>query len=522
MDYIEFKNINALGFQNHKHYYIYDSFSNQILKVEPIILKVLDDSFELNKEQIIEKYSRDFSKSLILDALESIKEIQHTNKALLSFKIPKFSICKQQTALKTLTENLNNNLTQLILNVTEDCNLACEYCVYSGNYINRRKHNKSNNITENCAKQAIDFFCSHTTNSKDKYISLYGGEPFLRFKFVKEIVEYTKKIDSDINFTITSNGTLLNERIIEFLDNNNISLTISLDGPKELHDSYRVYQNGMGTFETVMSKIELIKEKFPTFYSNKLKINSVVSPYNGEIKEISHFFNTPSFDFLKDSSKYSLGLINPAENKFVKEHDYDNYIISFFYTMFKEFLASHITSNELSNINISKSLFIKQIKMLYFRSNRLLSEYDYYWPNGICIPGTRSLFVSSKGKFYPCEKLYDYEDMVIGDIESGFNFNRVSEIINEYCDITIKDCRKCWAYRLCGECFLNIRENKSWDTKKRNQFCNGQRNMWVCILKIYTTILEHNSNAFDYFINEYHDKYEYVNETIKESLSFNK
>lgn len=516
MEYTEFKNINALGFQSYQDYYIYDSFSNQILKVEPIILKVLDDSFELNKEQVIEKYSTSFSKNLILSALESIKEIQQTEKALLSFKIPKFSICQQETTLDNLTQKLNNNLTQLILNVTEDCNLVCEYCVYSGNYINRRKHNKSNNITETSAKKAVDFFCSHNRSSKDKYISLYGGEPFLRFQFVKEIVEYTKQIDPDINFAITSNGTLLNESIIKFLDKNDISLTISLDGPKDLHDNYRVYKNGVGTFETVMSKIKLIKEKFPTFYSNKLKINSVVSPYNGDIKEISHFFNTPLFDFIKNSPKFSLGLINPEENQFVKKYDYDSYILNFFYSMFKEFLSSHINSNDFKNITISKALFVKQIKMLYFRSNRFLSEYNYYWPNGICIPGMRSLFVSSRGKFYPCEKLYDYEDMVIGDIESGFNFSRILEIINEYCDITIKDCRKCWAYRLCGECFLNVRENKSWDTVKRNQFCVGQRSMWICILKIYTTILANNSNAFDYFLDEGHNKYEYVNEMIKQ------
>ena len=502
MGYKEFRSLNAVGFNSNQYCYIYDSFSNEILRVDPIIIDLLDDSFELSKEQTVHKYKSLYQKRSILQALVTIIEIQQVTQALLSFRIPRFSISQDGNEVGRLTQKLDNQLTQLALNVTENCNLRCEYCVYSGNYINRRRHNKSNDITLGLAKKAINFFYEHSRSSEERYLSLYGGEPFLRFDFVKEAIEYAKRIDPNINIAITSNGTLLNEAIIRFLDYNNVALTVSIDGPRDLHNNYRVFLNRTGTFDVVMSKIELIKENFPRFYSTKLKINSVVAPYKGKIEEINSFFNAPLFAFTKKPQKYSVGLVNPQNNRFFEKYDYNTYIREYFSNMFKQFVVSHIGPNNLSDITVAKALLDKQMKMLYFRSNRRLSEYKYYWPNGICIPGVRSLFVSSMGKFYPCEKLYDYDDMIIGDIKSGFDVGRVANLITEYCDRTIEDCRKCWAYRLCGECFLTIRENKSWDIIKRNEFCIGQRSMWACILTIYTTILENNSDAFEYYAGE--------------------
>lgn len=515
MAYREFRNLSALGFRSKHHCYVYDRFSNEILRVEPVVFDVLDDSFELHKKQIVEKYAAKYSKRSILQALGSIVEIQQTKKALLNFRIPRFSISQQGHELDHLTQKLNNHLTQLTLNVTEDCNLRCEYCVYSGNYINRRQHNKSNDITLSLAKKAVDFFCAHSRKSKERYISLYGGEPFLRFGFVKEIIEYGKQMDPNINFAITSNGTLLNKEIVRFLDNNNVALTVSIDGPKELHDTYRVYPNRKGTFDSIIGKIKMIKETFPEFYSTKLKVNSVIVPYDGDIEEINRFFNHPLFSFTKNPQKYALGLVNPQENLFMAKHDYNNYVRKYYAVMFKQFLNSHIQSGDLSDITLAKALLVKQIKMLYFRSNQRLSKYSFYWPNGICIPGMRSLFVSATGKFYPCEKLYDYDEMVIGDIKSGFDVGRIAKLIDEYCDSTIRDCEKCWAYRLCGECFLTIREKNSWDTKKRKDFCVGQKSVWKCILTVYVSILEKNSDAFNYFVDEGRSEPRYVKEMIQ-------
>lgn len=516
MGYKEFRNLNAIGFKSNLYSYIYDRFSNEILRVDPIILDVLDDSFDLSKERILEKYRSRYQKRWILEALDSIAKIQRKKKALLSFGIPRFSISPHGNTRDGLTQKLDNQLTQLTLNVTENCNLRCEYCVYSGNYVKRRKHNKSHEITVGLAKKAIDFFCTHSRDSEERYLSLYGGEPFLRFGFMKQIIEYAKRIDPDINIAVTTNGTLLNEAVIDFLDDYDVVLAISLDGPKELHDNYRVLPNGKGTYDLVMRAIELIKEKFPTFYSTKLKINSVVAPYEGKTEKINNFFNDPIFAFMKSLQKYSVGLINPQDNRFAEKYDYYAYIQNYFSIMFRQFVESHIDSKKSLDVTVAKALLAKQIKMLYFRSSRRLPEYHFYWPNGICIPGMRSLFVSANGIFYPCEKLYDYEDMAIGDIESGFDVGRIATFIDQYCDKTIDDCRRCWAYRLCGECFLTIRGNGSWDAAKRSEFCVGQRSMWACILTIYTTILEYNNNAFDYFVDEMRNEArEYQNHRTK-------
>lgn len=92
-------------------------------------------------------------------------------------------------------------------------------------------------------------------------ICFYGGEPFLNFPLIKEVVEYVKQIDNETIFYITTNGTLLNSEIIDFLTENNILITFSLDGFKENHDRNRVYENGRPTFDTIINNINKLQNR---------------------------------------------------------------------------------------------------------------------------------------------------------------------------------------------------------------------------------------------------------------------
>ncbi len=500
MSYTEFKAVNAVAFETAQHAYIYDSFSNGIFVANGAVREVLDDSFSLPRNTIVEKHGAKLGEKAITEALTAIGDIQNSERALLFFQIPYFSLGANGNEDTIIEKSLCGRVLQLALNVTESCNLRCKYCVYSGVYPGRRAHNTSHNISIGLAKLAVDFFSKHSRDSEERYLSLYGGEPFLRFGFVKAIVEYARNVCPGIHIAITSNATLLDETIIRFLSDNNIALTLSLDGPKELHDRYRVRQNGQGSFDSVVENLGLIKSKFPDFYSRKLKINSVVVPYDGDIEDIDRFFDKPLLEFVKGPQKYSLGLVNPQSNRFVEENDYTTYIGKYYSDRLARFLRNNSPQEE-SHVTI-KAVFLKQMKMLRIRSLRKLDEYDFYWPNGICIPGVRSLFVSADGTFYPCEKLYDYSDMSIGNIYSGFDVKAVRDYVSQYCSRVFEYCSKCWAYRLCGECFLSIRGHGCWNDAKRKEFCAGQKAMWVAMLTIYTSIMECNSGAFDYLLNE--------------------
>lgn len=137
----------------------------------------------------------------------------------------------------------NTKLNFLILQVTQNCNLRCEYCVYSGNYRTRSHDNKR--MSFDLAQKGIDFLYQHSRDSTRIIIGFYGGEPLLEFDLIKKCVFYIEKLfyGKKVIFTITTNATLLKESVVEFLVEKNFNLIISLDGPKEIHDKSRRFSN---------------------------------------------------------------------------------------------------------------------------------------------------------------------------------------------------------------------------------------------------------------------------------------
>lgn len=512
---IEFKNFKGIGFEVENIYYIYDSYSNQILRAEKIMLDIIDDSFVLEEDQIVNKYKEIYSEEMIRNCLSSIKMAQDSADILKSFKIPRLALSKKLSTRAKVEKKLSNELMHLMFNVTEDCNFRCDYCVYSGCYNNRRSHTKHNIISWDVGKRAIAFFLEHSRNVKKRYISFYGGEPLLNFNFIESAINYSKTLDPEVRFSITTNGSLLNETILDYLTQQNLTLQISLDGPNQIHDLYRKNVRNHKTYEAVMEKLELIKQKYPEFYWNNLSINAVLVPHTFDLDVINNFFSDKNrFPFLKGGQNFFLGTINPMDNTFVKDYNYSQFLWKFRRRMAELYEQYHKKSLDYSEVDAPFALFHKYIKFLANRSNKRLSDFDFYWPTGICIPGMRSIFVAWNGNMYPCEKLYDYEDMCIGHIDKGFFIDQIVEYIEEYASLTLPYCQDCWSYRLCGYCFLNARFNNSFDMKSRLEYCAALRKTMLEHLKLYITINAKNERAFDYLKEEGDGKAFFVDQML--------
>lgn len=497
--FVEFKSFKGIGFEIENTYYVYDSYSNQILRAEKIMLDIIDDSFILEENQIVNKYKEIYNEEMIKNCLSSIKMAQDSADILKNFDIPRLAISEKLSTIAKVEKKLANEVMHLMFNVTEDCNFRCGYCVYSGCYNNRRSHTKYNIISWDVGKKAIDFFIEHSKNVKKRIISFYGGEPLLNFNFIEKAINYTKTLDPEVRFSITTNGSLLNETILDYLTQQNLTLQLSLDGPDHIHDLFRKNLSNHKTYETVIEKLELIKQKYPEFYWNNLSINAVLVPHDFNLDVINNFFSDKNlFPFIKGGQNFFLGNINPMDNTFVKEYNYNQFLWNFRRRMADLYKQYHLNSLSLAGIEAPIALFHKYMKFLAIRSDKRLTEYDFYWPTGICIPGMRSVFVDWNGNMYPCEKLYDYEDMCIGHIDKGFFINKIVEYIDKYAELTLPYCRDCWNYRLCGYCFLTSRFNNSFDMKKRMEYCAALRKTMLEHLKMYITINEKNDKAFEY------------------------
>lgn len=308
---------------------------------------------------------------------------------------------------------------------------------------------------------------------------------------------------------------MLNEGIIDFFEKYNVELTLSIDGPERIHDKGRRTATGGGTLKTVLNNLRMIKENHKLYYDKHLKVNAVVTPYDKEhYQDLLKFFDDPIFDFVKKQNHLSINNANYSEA--FDEFQYLHYI-----RIFNDKITQSVRKFEASELYTKEHLIFnsynsKWYKMIHFKSNLRLDQYSFFWPNGICIPGMRSLFVSSEGEFYPCEKLYDTQDMKIGNINSGFDVNKIEYYVNEYKNLMEPHCKHCWAYRFCGECFLDIYENGKFNLANRLERCKHYKQFLFSILKNYIALLDKDSTTFDFFriTDVGNSAYTYVNKMI--------
>ncbi len=386
---------------------------------------------------------------------------------------------------RLLKEHLDGSIESLTLQITQQCNLRCKYCPYSGSYYNRKHSNACMNIE--IAKKAIDFYIQHSFDRRELDIGFYGGEPLIQYDMIKEAVEYARKQGEGkkVHFHITTNATLLDMEKINFLVKNEFKIMISLDGPRELHDKNRMKTDGKGSFDKVMENVQLIWEHFPE-YVKEIMFNCVVDGKE-DYGCINDFFT--NYDIIKDIHTNFSDLV--AEN--IKDNELllssEDYDVAYQYEIFKLMLnkCNLISDKEVSTIVKSYYDFIR--KALKGRSVGYIYSSSGH-PGGPCIPGVHKLFVNINGDFYPCEKLNEnIKDIVIGNVESGFDFERIEAILNVG-KTTQEECKNCWCSRYCYQCIMFSEEENSLSAERRISHCKTVRKVTEDMFRDYCLIKE--------------------------------
>lgn len=257
---MKIKKPNIHIFVEHKKYYLYDVNINAVVTIP----------YELY--EFFSLWGKEDEKEITADIEEDISFLME--QGFLTEKKKISSIKHYET--DTLKDLYMYNMGNVILQVTQNCNLRCEYCVYSGSYINRVHTNKR--MSFETAVKTIDFLAAHSLNCNEVSIGFYGGEPLLEIELIKKAVSYAKEVfgEKKVNFNMTTNATLLNMDIADFLVQNDFNITISLDGPRNIHNKNRIFANSnKGTFDLIMENIALIREKYP-FFDKKISFNAVI------------------------------------------------------------------------------------------------------------------------------------------------------------------------------------------------------------------------------------------------------
>lgn len=471
-----------------KNFYIYDINTNDILKVDELTFNILSEKPKKLFEDNLMNYNHNEIENAKKQVLLAKKKYCY-----FSLNYPKIKTFSN-SAIEEYLSRLKNELGQLVLNITEACNMRCEYCAYSGSYYYNRKHT-SKVMNFSIAKKVVDFYFNTNRKGK-KVIGFYGGEPLLNFELIKKIINYIDNYykEKNIQYTITTNGTLLNKEIFEFLIKKEISLVISLDGPIKIHDRYRKLVNSSGTFNQIMKNLELLNKTDENYFNKCVGFNVVLSPPY-EVHEVYNFFASNemlnkilerirfSYVSSKDTSFFDKFETYDINKKFKK--DINDLLKKYF---------SLILNNRTSEDMLLNRLFSSDFLTIYNRDIGILT--NTYPSHGQCLPGVRKLFVSTNGNFYMCEQVG--EVLKIGDAETGFYLDIISNFLEQYSSFFENKCYGCWAIRLCRKCFNTIRKDFTLNEDRLNNFCTKTKKNLYNNLIYYLNIREKKNTAFDF------------------------
>lgn len=360
----------------------------------------------------------------------------------------------------------------MTLQVTQSCNFRCKYCIYSENANKSQRAHSSKHMSWEMAKKAIDFLYDHSVDSKKIYIGFYGGEPLLEFELIKQCIEYGERKfrGKHLEFSITSNATLLTTSIITYFIEHSVNLVISIDGPKEINDKGRVFPDGSGTYDEIMRKIELVKNIDIT-YAKKINFSMVMNS-----EDDFECINAVTLD-LEDLDKWNiLAAYEDTEYEddkvisFSEEHIYKREYHKFLSVLAYLNRVSLECVSPIAYLAVQK--FIEEIRRM--ESSSGLPTIGS--PGGPCLPGQLRLFCNVDGNLFPCERVSEKSSiMCIGTIKEGFDYNKVSSLLNVG-TLTEEECKKCWAFLDCGMCARVADINKDMLSAERKlRLCESNK-----------------------------------------------
>ena len=226
---------------------IMDVNSGAVHVVDDVVYDLVDFYEEMTEDAIKSKFSEKYSENQLTEALEEILALKEAEML--------FTVDDYEDILPAM-DRRNPVVKALCLHVAHDCNLKCEYCfAEEGEY-----HGKREMMSLEVGKAALDFIIKNSGSRKNLEVDFFGGEPLMNFEVVKELVYYGRELekhyDKKFRFTITTNGVLLDDEKLAFINEHMHNLVLSMDGRKEVHDRMRPRAGGQGSYDLVVPKFQ--------------------------------------------------------------------------------------------------------------------------------------------------------------------------------------------------------------------------------------------------------------------------
>ena len=373
-------------------------------------------------------------------------------------------------------------LQTLVINLTNQCNLSCQYCYEFGEDKVATPEGKPKFMDWDTARQSVDFLFEEAKGRRSVHITFFGGETLMNFPLLKQVVDYARDVakskDMLIDFSLTTNGTLLRPDIVEYLAENHVGVTVSLDGPPELNDKLRVFSNGRGSYDIIAPKVrELLK-------NHKTRpIAARVTLTNG-VTDVIRIFRHLKEDLGFHEVGFAPVTTSPNRLYAIGEKGLDDVLAQFEQLAYE--YRDYALRNELHGFsNVSDTL------------SELHQGVSKSHP---CGAGLGLLGVGPSGDISPCHRFVDSDEHKLGTLADGIDRSVQKDFLTRGNIGAKYDCHSCWARPVCaGGCYHEAFVRYG-DTGHANlHYCDWIRGWTDLCLRIYGEIAVHNPGFLNHF-----------------------
>ena len=446
-------------YKNNGYNIVLDVNSGIVHVVDDIVYDVIPLFEEKSLEEIKEILEGKYSDTEIAEAYSEIKELESQEvlftKDIYEEYIDSFK--NRQTVVKAMC-----------LHIAHDCNLACKYCfAEEGEYKGRRAL-----MSFEVGKKALDYLVKNSGSRKNLEVDFFGGEPLMNWEVVKQLVEYGRSLEEPYNkkfrFTLTTNGVLLNDEIIEYANKEMANVVLSVDGRKEIHDMMRPTRNGKGSYDIIMPKFKQVAES-----RNQMNYYA-----RGTFTRNNLDFSKDVLD-LADQGFEQISVepvvAQPTEDYAIREEDLPK--------IFEEYdkLAAELAKRKKEGRGFNFFHFMIDLSGGPCVAKRLSG----------CGSGCEYLAVTPWGDFYPCHQFVGEEKFLMGNVDEGITKPEIREEFKN-CNVYSKEkCKTCFAKFFCsGGCAANSYNFHGHINDAYDIGCEMQRKRVECAIMIKAALAE--------------------------------
>ena len=446
-------------YKNNGYNIVLDVNSGAVHVVDDVTYDVIPLYERMSREDIIARLSGQYEAAEIAEACDEIQELAQDKQLFTEDEYESYidSFKNRETVVKALC-----------LHIAHDCNLACRYCfAEEGEYHGRREL-----MSYEVGKAALDFLIKNSGSRRNLEVDFFGGEPLMNFQVVKDLVSYgreqEKLYNKNFRFTLTTNGVLLNEDIMEFANREMANVVLSIDGRREVHDFMRPFRKGAGSYD-------LIVPKFQQFADSRNQTNYYVRGT----------FTHHNLDFSKDVLHLAdLGFKQISVEPVVAEETEDYAIQEAdLPQLFEEYdaLAKEIIRRHEEGKDFNFFHFMIDLEGGPCVAKRLSG----------CGSGTEYLAVTPWGDLYPCHQFVGNEKFYMGNVYEGVTNTGLRETFRG-CNVYAKEkCRDCFAKFYCsGGCAANSYNFHGDINNAYDIGCQLQKKRIECAIMIKAALAE--------------------------------